>query len=262
MRFYADGHLHFYPRHHAATWIRFLVTHLKRAAEGAGAPTVLGAFLVDGGSSRQWAMLGEGRIEWGGAQPNVEAQAADGAVRLRLAGAATLFLFPARQLVTAERVELLAWFVDRTLPDGLPAAEAVRRIASAGGWPVLAWAPGKWMFERSRVVWGLLEQFGPEQLLLGDSSLRPQFSPMPPAMRWGLRHGFRLAAGSDPLPAYGEERFAGAYGFSLETGFDPERPAASVRAALQQGRPLARFGRRRSWLQVARSLLRHAAEKK
>jgi len=51
----------------------------------------------------------------------------------------------------------------------------------------------------------------------------------------GRRRGFKVLAGSDPLPLAGEERRIGRYGVRVRAEFDPEAPAESVRRMLFYG---------------------------
>jgi len=146
-----------------------------------------------------------------------------------------------------------------SVPDGLPAAEVIRRVLAAGGIPVLAWAPGKWWFQRGRVVAELLRCFPPEQVLLGDTSLRPLGWGEPCRMRAARRQGYGMVAGSDPLPFVGDDRHMGTYGTLLPGDLDLRRPVTSARDALRQSRAGVRLlGRRGDPVTVARRLWRNS----
>lgn len=169
-----------------------------------------------------------------------------------------VWLFAGRQIVARERVEILALACTEKIPDGLPAGDVVRRVRGAGGVPVLAWAPGKWMFKRAEVVRRLLDEFGQEELLLGDSSLRFIGWPGPgPMKKW------RTLAGSDPLPFAGEEEQAGRYGIRMQFDFDESRPVSSLRTALLNPQiPIERVGSRNSpWSMVDR-MIKHRQQKR
>jgi hypothetical protein len=101
----------------------------------------------------------------------------------------------------------------------------------------VAWSPGKWTGARGRLVEALVEETPPGGLLLADTALRPRGWPEPRLMRRARAKGFGVLAGSDPLPFPGEERRIGCYATCWEGSFDPERPAASVRAALDTPSP-------------------------
>jgi hypothetical protein len=145
-----------------------------------------------------------------------------------------LYLCPGRQIVTAERLEVLCLTIDVEIEDGLPAETVVQRMCEVGGIPVLPWAVGKWLFRRGSVVRALLDRFGPETLLVGDSAMRPTLWPTPLPMRSAHRRGYRVLAGTDPLAVAGEEEVMGTYASLLDAEFDPKHARASLRSALRQ----------------------------
>jgi hypothetical protein len=160
-------------------------------------------------------------------------------------GLSPLFVLPGRQIATRERLEVLCLGSDAAIPDGEPAELTIRRIGELDALPVLAWAVGKWLFGRKRVVEKLLETFGPDRLLIGDSAMRPVFWPEPGPMREARRRQYRLLAGSDPLPKAGDERQAGRYATRVEAAFDPAFPSRSLLTALgKPSTPVQRVGSR------------------
>jgi hypothetical protein len=133
-------------------------------------------------------------------------------------------LVAGRQIVTRERLEILALAMRAAIPDGLPAGDVIRRIIAAGGIPVLAWSPGKWLFGRGQPARDLVAS--DRRLSLGDTPLRPALWPEPRLMQLARARGAAVLPGSDPLPFAGEERYAGTYGFIYRGAFDADRPAA------------------------------------
>lgn len=123
-----------------------------------------------------------------------------------------LALLPGRQVIAAERIEVLALCTDQLFADGIAAAELIRSIREQNGVPVLPWSPGKWFFRRGKVVAHLLRTFTPQDMLIGDVSLRPWLWPLPLLMRSAKRLGYQIISGSDPLPFPGEEQQFGSYG--------------------------------------------------
>jgi len=164
-----------------------------------------------------------------------------------------MHLVAGRQIVTAERIEVLGLAMPGRVDDGRPAPDTVAAVQAAGGVPVLAWAPGKWFFARGRVVLDIIARHPPGALLLGDTTLRPTVWPEPAIMRAARKRGYGIAAGSDPLPFAGEEARMGAYASVIEAPFDAQNPLASARAALRQG-PARCVGRRGSLPEVVRRL--------
>jgi hypothetical protein len=137
-------------------------------------------------------------------------------------------LVAGRQIVTRERLEILGLAMRATIPDGLPARDVIQRVIEAGGIPVLAWSPGKWLFARGWLVRDLIESDQGRVLRLGDTTLRPMLWPEPRLMQLARERDMTVIPGSDPLPFAGEERYAGTYGFIYQGVFDAEQPATSI----------------------------------
>lgn len=250
----ADTHIHLYPQHDTAALIRGAVQRLRRAARDPEATCAL--FLTEGKGFRAYEQLKSGGLslpEGLSLMPTPESAGAylhhDGQRTLLVAG---------RQIVTAERVEILALGLERELADGQPAAEVIAAVDAAGAVPVLAWAPGKWMFSRAEVVDRLLRHAG-DILRLGDSSLRCKGWPLPKPM---ASSRLPVLAGSDPLPFPGDERAAGSYGIRISLNFDESAPVSSVRRALrEQTTPISIIGRRNTPIQMVRRLAAHRKNK-
>jgi len=255
----ADTHVHLYPCHDPALFLDAACSNLARGH----APDALRILALterfDCHAFRDLA---------GGVRPlpspwSVQPAGEAGGLTLLRDGAARLHLVAGRQIVTRERIEILALGVDAEIPDGLPAAQTLARIRDEGAIPVLSWAPGKWFFERGRLVQSLLRASDPSSLVIGDTSLRPKVWPTPRLMREAVRRGFRVVAGSDPLPFAGDERLTGTYGVAAEFDATPEKPVTALRRLLLDASvPLALHGRRGGALAVAVRLRANARSKR
>jgi hypothetical protein len=247
LEFISDTHVHIYPVHNHAKIVAGAASRLMRYATTYH--PVIALFLAEARGFNSFAALRKNANTVSGREREAllvphETQA--------------VWIFAGRQIVTSERLEILALTYAENMPDGLPATEVVRRVRETGGVPVLAWAPGKWLFKRAAEVQRLLDEFGPEDLLLGDSSLRPVGWPEPRAMK--MR---KTLAGSDPLPFAGEEEQAGCYGMRLEINFDDNRPASSMRAALMNPKiPVERIGSRNTPWSMVHRILKHRQQKR
>lgn len=225
----ADTHLHLYPQYDFARAVQGCISRLTALEPGA----VCAGYLVERSDCRVYRALRDG--SGGPSSEEIKVDLADDGdcLVLRTFGKPPLYLSPGRQIVTEERLELLCLTCDADIPDGLPAETAVNRIREVGGVPVLTWAVGKWLFGRAGVVRGLLDQFGPSELLVGDSAMRPVFWPTPHPMRTSRQRGYRILAGTDPLPADGEEHVMGTYATVFESDFAAARAGESLRFALR-----------------------------
>jgi hypothetical protein len=156
----------------------------------------------------------------------------DNVVLVRDTSGNILHLFAGRQIITSERLEVLSLTADLDIPDGLNIQDVISKVLECRGIPVLPWSPGKWFGRRGQIVEDMLHLFSPAQLLVGDTSLRPLGWPEPLLIRHALDHGFKVIAGSDPLPFAGEERLVGKYGVVCDADFDTRKPLCEVRRLL------------------------------
>jgi hypothetical protein len=153
-------------------------------------------------------------------------------LRIQKPGGAFLFLISGRQIVTAERLEILALSTVSGIPDGLPLGDTVAAVEKEGALPVIPWGFGKWIGRRGRILKRFLENSNRPGFFLGDNGGRPAFLPEPAHFSIGKKKGIRILPGSDPLPFSPETDRAGTFGFSLRVSLDPGRPAHGIRTAL------------------------------
>ena len=182
----------------------------------------------------------------------------DEAVTIHKEGIPPLILVAGRQITTSEGLEVLALTVGSQVADGKPIAEVISAVRAAGGIPVLSWAPGKWTFGRGRIVADLIEHGAPGEFLIGDTTLRPAPMAEPLLMRRARRRGFKIVAGSDPLPIKGEETLVGSYGIACEAELDAQRPVSPLRRMLRDPSvPVSVLGDRSGLGRVLSRLVRH-----
>ena len=149
-------------------------------------------------------------------------------------GTPILFILAGRQIVTQEGLEVMSlastlFIEDRTKST----AQVIEHINKNGGVALINWAPAKWFFSRGKVVDKMLDIFSPDELLIGDTSLRTTMWQLPKLMSKAIKKGFKIIAGSDPLPFENEEKLIGTYCFQLTGKFDEKQPAASIRQLLK-----------------------------
>jgi SAM-dependent methyltransferase len=172
-------------------------------------------------------------------------------------GVLPLLVIAGRQIVSAERIEVLAVGTRAHIPDGKPLADTIKAVRAGGALAVLPWAFGKWWGKRGRVVDAFLASVPPGEIFLGDNGGRPIGLPRPRQFARGCRRGVRILPGSDPLPLPGEVERVGSCGSVLLFGMDLRRPVAALRSHLQtlERQPVT-FGRLQSPGRFAASQLR------
>jgi hypothetical protein len=220
-----DAHLHIYPTYQLDAGLDRLILNLSRWAPGAR----MAAILTERAECRFFKEASQGA-----AQKTAHWKIVPDAGGLTVFSnkALPLRILPGHQIATSERIEVLSLLTyARPIEDGHPARDVIKAILAAGGLPALAWAPGKWLFGRGRLVGRLLEAFG-RQVFVCDSPLRPLGMAEPPLFQLARHMGCRILAGSDPLPFHGEEQWMGAYASRIEGVADGLVTPEMVRHAL------------------------------
>ncbi|MGD8328606.1 MAG: hypothetical protein PVJ49_04165 [Acidobacteriota bacterium] len=143
-------------------------------------------------------------------------------------GDGEVLVIAGRQLVTREKLEVLALGCREALPDGMTLRAARDAVLAAGAVPVVPWGFGKWWASRGRVVREMIEADSPGRWYLGDNAGRPRASRRPPLFASAARRHVFVLPGSDPLPLPFQEAKAGRCGFAMPGPLDEQRPAATV----------------------------------
>lgn len=159
-------------------------------------------------------------------------------------GNARLAVIAGRQLVTRERLEVLALGTAAPLPEGEPIEATLAAVRAVGAAAVLPWGVGKWLGARGAVVDRILAEPKWSHVFLGDNGNRLELGPDPARFAIARRAGRSVLPGSDPLPLSGEEARVGAYGFAINVDLDALRPTAALLALLESGAAFVSFGRR------------------
>ena len=228
-----DTHVHIYPEYDAGKLLRLCAARLHALAPDA-VPVVC---LTERHDCHFFAALRDQGLPENGYVMGREVLEGGRSIILRFGqGIPPLVVLPGRQIVTKERIELHCLGNDAAIADGVPARETVGRIRELDALAVLPWGVGKWLFARRKVVEGLLAGYAPADLLLGDSAMRPVFWLKPWPMRKGSQMGYRMLAGSDPLPHELTGKWIGRYATQVEVPFCSDAPAGSCLQGLQQGK--------------------------
>ncbi|MES1245469.1 MAG: hypothetical protein ABUT39_27945 [Acidobacteriota bacterium] len=224
-----DAHVHFHDCYDLQAFLEGALRNIRKGADELGLTQWTGFLLLAESAGARWFQ------RWRD-DPRFEAtREAESRVALE-----RLVLIAGRQIVTRERLEVLALGRDLEVPDGLPLRDTLERVRESGALPVLPWGFGKWWGRRGRVVAEALRQDG--ELFLGDNGGR--LGPDPALFRRARKLGVRLLPGSDPLPFSRHAGLAGSYGFVLPHAVDLDRPAETLLQRIREsGQPRA-FGRR------------------
>ncbi len=142
---------------------------------------------------------------------------------------ASLFIIAGRQIVTQEKLEVLALLTDAQFKDGLPLSQAVEEIRTAGAIPVVPWGVGKWLGQRGTLLSKFIETGPKSDVFLGDNGGRPTFWKYPAHFKLAQEKGLLVLPGSDPLPLSSEVERVGNYGFHLPQKLSSRQPAAELK---------------------------------
>ena len=256
-----DGHFHLYPCHEPATAIGNLIHNLDLAAKSArgfepGQDIFKIAFLAESKQHDYFHKILKNEINFRRIGFEILAGPEEHCISFVKQGKQELCLAAGRQVVTSEKLEILGLGMEEIVPDGIPAEEVIEKVIAADGLPVLAFSPGKWLFNRGKIAFALAERHQ-ENLLIGDSALRPLGWGEPEIMRQAKANNIAVLPGSDPLPLPGDEKHAGCYGFIYQGSFDRDKPLTSMKeivATMPQA--ILPAGKRCSFINVAGRLLR------
>ena len=156
-----------------------------------------------------------------------------------------IYLVAGRQIVTAEKIEVLALFCNTSINDGLPLNETINTIRQRDGIAVIPWGVGKWLGKRCEILQDFLAGHEGKGLFLGDNGGRPWFWPTPALFHLAGEKGISVLPGTDSLPLPQEATRVGSFGFFLDHHpLDMTSPATSMRDLLMTGQEtLYPFGR-------------------
>jgi hypothetical protein len=148
-------------------------------------------------------------------------------------GRRKLLVIAGRQIVTAERIEVLALLTPRHFPDGLSIDATLAAAHAAGALVVLPWGVGKWFGQRGRLVRRALSRHtSARPVLAGDNGGRPWCWPRPRIFAAAELSGAPVLPGTDPLPLPNQETRIGSFGLAFAGHLPLESPAAALRSWL------------------------------
>ena len=153
-------------------------------------------------------------------------------LRAECAAGPGLFVIAGRQIITAEKLEVLALATEKEFVDGLPLQQVIQTVTENDAIPVIPWGFGKWMGKRGRFLMEKLKRADKSDFFLGDNGGRPIFLPRPYHFKLAESRGIRVLPGSDTLPFASEYLRPGGFGFSVEGRLNPKQPASDIKRIL------------------------------
>jgi hypothetical protein len=144
-----------------------------------------------------------------------------------------LTIIAGRQIVTEERLEVLATCTGKLFDDGGATSVVIASVSAANGVALVPWGFGKWTGRRRKVINRLMGNFSERPFHLGDNSGRISVWREPSQFEHARSQGQRIFRGTDPLPFPGQENRVGNFGFSISGPFDRSRPTRSMRCLLR-----------------------------
>ena len=174
-----------------------------------------------------------------------------------------LFILAGRQIVTKEKLEVLALMTDATFPEGESIQQSMDLVQHAGGISVIPWGFGKWWGKRGKILTELLEEKSSLDFYLGDNSGRPSFLPYPHQFAQGTGNGLQILPGSDPLPFASEFWRPCSVGFTVTGWINDETPGIALKNILREkDKPLTPYMKMENFPrfcknQVAMQMVKH-----
>jgi hypothetical protein len=198
-----DTHLHIHPMHDTALLLKNLghrLKEMKRGREG----VLVGGVLAEMPGGSAWNILK--KADFLGAEELQIEVVDETALRYTVDGE-ELYLFFGAQIVTSERIEVLAILAERPIQSGLSLRETIAAIEQSRGIVVLPWSPGKWLGRRGMLVREYLRER--PNCWVGDIPMRWWGNWRTLRLRRGAAGSLRVLSGSDPLPIPGDEEIVG-----------------------------------------------------
>lgn len=234
----ADAHVHIYDCFQLTAFFDAAHEHFRSEAARQGrAHDFVGLLLLSESRDHHWFR----RLAEDGSRPQRAPAVPGWAFRgteesLSLAARAmdgrSLVLIAGHQIVTAEKLEVLALATEERPPEGLSLAESVRCTKDLGGIPVVPWGAGKWLATRGAILERFLEGQPDPGLFLGDNASRLRLWFRPRQFRLADRLGVRILPGSDPLPFKSQGGRAGSFGFSAVAPLSMTHPGRDLKRIL------------------------------
>jgi hypothetical protein len=144
-----------------------------------------------------------------------------------------VFIIAGRQILTAERIEVLALATKNQFADNQTMHTTINCIRQQHGLAVLPWGAGKWLGTRGKQIEACIRSIELENIYLGDNGGRPTIWPTPKLFSVAARRGIKILPGSDPLFFEMELGRIGSYGGMMRGECSRAYPAHDFKELLR-----------------------------
>jgi len=234
-----DAHAHIYSCYHLDDFFSSAFENFRTAKESIGVNNATALiFLTDVSTTGYFDLLRDDHIEdCSSTSENSWTISRTGehcSLRLRDASCPDddMFLISGQQIVTAEKLEVLAIGCLNLPESGLAITDTIRSVFADDGFVILPWGVGKWIGKRGRIIKKTVARNKNPLLFLGDNGSRPGFWPVSSFTTSEHSNRPRLLSGTDPLPLKGEEKRVGTFGSVIHGDIDPQNPFKTLKKLL------------------------------
>ena len=139
-----------------------------------------------------------------------------------------LVIISGRQIISHEKLEILALGTTSLFDDGRPICDVIDDIEKCGALAVIPWGFGKWIGVRGQIVSNLILNNHNRKIFVGDNSGRLAIMPKPGQLTLAIKQGVAILPGTDPLPLPWEENIVGQFGALLPGRLSLEKPTEQL----------------------------------
>jgi hypothetical protein len=240
-----DAHVHLHDCFAPREFLAAAAANMAAAARALALPAITPGFLLFTESSGADAFSGLANGALATGEWRIERLPEAVSLRATAPNRPPLGLIGGRQIVTAEKLEVLALGTRETFPDGEPIKAVLAAVDEAGAIAVVPWGFGKWIGRRGRILLDILQAQDEARVHLGDNGGRPVGWPRPPPFAIAESRGRRVLPGTDPLPFAVDVAKPGRYGFVADLALDWSAPFVSLKRGLEAcDTVLKTYGRR------------------
>ncbi len=241
-----DGHVHYHPCFGVESFVEASRANFTAARRRLGlTDAALGCLMFSESAWHDYfRAFAEGLIDRSATGWTVEATDEECSIIACRNHRPAVILVAGRQIVTAEKLEVLALASNRSFSERSPIDAVIESAVASGAITVLPWGFGKWVGKRGRMIARILDSPWVDKIYLGDNGGRLALAPRPRLFEVARAKGVPVLPGTDPLPLPSQARKPGRYGFVLEGPVDLRTPAGGIREKLLrrfQPRPYGRL---------------------